>query len=331
MGRFLTLTLTLAVIAASLFFLAAVGAAASVTGRYRIELRDGRQIETRGYPVARGSVWTFHESDGTLTGVPREMVARIVPADEGAEPEAEVSARAAVAPAAEDDLEEAPAPLEPGDLIELPSTGDGPAAEPKASAAAGGAAPNGGLVNGYGGLPNPYTGNSIYGTGNAYAPGTTGPNMPRVPSSTDLSRALSATTPAGSVTSNGFPTLSTSSPTVIGPDGTPTLSTGASTQFEIGPNGTPVLVGNGAAAPAPMLAPNGTAVLATSGQPGAAGPAIGPNGTPVLAGAGQPGGAAPVIGPNGTPVLAPAGQPGSAAFPALAPNGTPAVPAPGHR
>jgi len=317
-------------IAASLFFFcffsAAVSEAASSTGRYRIELRDGTQIETRGYPVARGSVWTFHASNGgALTGVPREMVVRIVPTDEGTEPEAGVGGALATATAsAVGDLEEAPAPLEPGELIELPSTGDGPAAEPKAPASAGGGALVGG--NGYGGLPNPYNGNSIYGTGNAYAPGT----LPRVPSSTDLSRALSATTPAGSTASNGFPTLTSSSPTVIGPDGTPMLNEGASTQFAIGSNGTPVFVGSGGAAPVTMIGPNGTPTLAPSGTPGAAGPVIGPNGTPVLAGAGQPGSAAPVIGPNGTPVLTPGGSPMSA-FPALATNGTPAVPAPGHR
>jgi hypothetical protein len=327
MRRFLVLS----AIAASLFFLgffsAAVSEAASSTGRYRIELRDGTQIETRGYPVARGSVWTFHASNGALSGVPREMVLRIVPTDEGAEaPEAEATARAG---AASGDLEQAPAPLEPGDLIELPSTGDGPSAEPTAPAVAGGAL--GGPTNGYGGLPNPYNGNSIYGTGNAYAPGRRGPGgVPRVPSSTDLSRALSATTPAGSTTSNGFPSLTTSSPTVIGPDGTPTLSSGASAQFEIGPNGTPVFVGSGGAAPVTMVGPNGTPALAPAGKAGAAGPVIGPNGTPVLAGAGQPSSAAMVIGPNGTPVMAPGASPMSA-FPALAPNGTPAMPAPGHR
>jgi hypothetical protein len=326
MKRFLDLS----VIAASLFFLgffsAAVSEGASTTGGYRIELRDGTQIETRGYPVAHGSVWTFHSSNGALTGVPREMVVRIVPTDEGAEPDVEVTARAVTTSSA-GDLEAAPAPLEPGELIELPSTGDGPAAEPMAPAMTGGALAG---APGYGGLPNPYNGNSVYGTGNAYAPGTTRPNgIPRVPSSTDLSRALSATTPAGSTTSNGFPSMSTSSPTVIGPDGTPTLDAGASTQFAIGPNGTPVFVGSGGAAPVTMIGPNGTPTLTPSRTPAAAGLVIGPNGTPVLAGAGQPGSAAPVIGPNGTPVMAPSGSPGSA-FPALAPNGTPAMPAPGH-
>jgi len=328
MKRFLTLS----AIAASLFFsFPAVSRAASTIGQYRIELRDGRQIETRGYPLARGSVWVFQSSKGGgLTGVPREMVARIVPADESTETETEASVRA-VAPSADSDLEAAPAPLEPGDLIELPPTGDGPAAEPKAPAAGTGGASAAGFVNGYGGLPNPYYGTSIYGTSNGLPPGAIGSDgMPRVLSSTDLSRALSATTPAGSIASNGYPTLAPSSPTAIGPDGTPTLSTGASTQFEIGPNGTPVFVGASGAAPAPVIGSNGTPTLAPAALAGSAGPVIGLNGTPVLAGAGQPGGAAPVIGPNGTPILAPAGGPGSA-FPALASNGTPAVPAPGHR
>jgi hypothetical protein len=319
-------------IAASLFLLAAAGNAASATGRYRIELKDGRQVETRGYPVARGSVWTFHESNGgVLTGVPREMVVRIVPDDEAEESVALVSARAvaAASTSAEGDLEEAPAPLEPGDLIELPSTGDGPGAAPPASGAtarAGAGVPVN--VNGYGGLPNPYSGTSIYGTSNGLAPGAIGPDgMPRVLSSTDLSRALSATTPAGSIGSNGFQTVAPTAPTVVGPDGTPTLGTGVSTQFVIGPDGTPVLAG-GTATPVTTIGPNGTPTLASAGQPGFSGPAIGSNGTPILAGAGQPGSAGPAIGPNGTPVLAPAGQPGSA-VPAIGSNGTPAVPAPG--
>jgi hypothetical protein len=319
-------------IAASLFLLAAAGNAASATGRYRIEMKDGHQVETRGYPVARGSVWTFHESNGgALTGVPREMVARIVPDDEAAEDDTLVSARAHAAPptSAEGDLEEAPVPLEPGELIELPSTGDGPGAAPPSPAAAARAGVGAPMnVNGYGGLPNPYNGNSIFGTSNGLPPGAIGPDgMPRVLSSTDLSRALSATTPAGSVGSNGFPTVAPTSPTMVGPDGTPTLGTGVSTQFVIGPDGTPVLAGSAATPTA--IGPNGTPTLAGAGQPGFSGPAIGPNGTPVLAGAGQPGTAAPMIGPNGTPVLAPSGQPGSA-FPTFGSNGTPAVPAPGH-
>jgi hypothetical protein len=297
-------------IASSLFLLTAAGNAASATGRYRIELKDGRQVETRGYPVARGSVWTFHESNGgVLTGVPREMVARIVPDDEAAEPDALVSARAVAAPPAlaEDDIEEAPAPLEPGALIELPSTGDGPG--PVAPAQAGPARAVGGAAmyaNGYGGLPNPYNGNSIFGTSNGLPPGAIGPDgMPRVLSSTDLSRALSATTPAGSVGSNGFLTVAPTSPTMVGPDGTPTLGTGVSTQFVIGPDGTPVLAGSAGTPTA--IGPNGTPTLAGAGQPGFSGPAIGPNGTPVLAGAGQPGSAFPTIGSNGSPVVPAAG------------------------
>ena len=328
-------SLTVSGIAASLLFflLAVVSEAASLTGRYRIELRDGTQIETRGYPVARGSVWTFRAASGlALSGVPREMVARIVPADEDTVPEADVAARAVSAPPARGDLEAAPAPLEPGELIELAPTGDGPAAEPKAPVSAGGAAVSVNVngYGGYGGLPSPYNGNSIYSSGNALPPGAIGSDgIPRALSSTDLSRALSATTPAGSTASNGFPTVTTSSPTVIGPDGTPTLSSAASTQFQIGPDGTPVLVGSGGTAPVTMIGPNGTPVLAPSGTPGTAGPVIGSNGTPVLAGSGQPGSSAPMIGPNGTPVLAPSGSPG-AAFPVIGSNGTPAVPAPGH-
>jgi hypothetical protein len=128
MRRFPTLSAIAASLLCLFFLFAAVIEAASATGRYRIELKDGHQIETRGYPVARGTVWTFHGSNGVLTGVPRELVARIVPVDEDAEPDAVVSARGVAAAPAESDVEAAPAPLEPGEWIELPSTGDGRAA-----------------------------------------------------------------------------------------------------------------------------------------------------------------------------------------------------------
>ena len=80
--------------------------------------------------------------------------------------------------------------------------------------------------------------------------------LARVPSSTDLSRAQAAQNPIGP---NGFPVTGTGAPTVIGPDGTPTLAPG------VAGSGTPV------------IGPNGTPVMST----GAAPVQIGPNGTPV--------------------------------------------------
>jgi len=75
---------------------------------------------------------------------------------------------------------------------------------------------------------------------------------------------------------------------------------------QIGPNGTPVVAPSGQPAQ-PVIGPSGTPVLAQPGQPGAAQPNIGPNGRPVLAQPGQPGSAPPSTAPNGTPSSAPAG------------------------
>ena len=67
----------------SAFF--AAGLAAAASARYRIELSDGRQILATDLPVARGSVLTYHPYPaGPLTGVPTEMIVRVV-SDRGTE------------------------------------------------------------------------------------------------------------------------------------------------------------------------------------------------------------------------------------------------------
>jgi hypothetical protein len=282
---------------------------------YRIELADGRRVASLDAPSAQGSVFVYRTPGGALTSVPREMVLRIV--GEGvpdSEPADALVSAERVSPASVV-YTDAPAPLQPGDLVVLGRTGGdeayavGPEASAPASAAGTGApAVNGGAA--YGG------GIGVGGYGGATATNptltTVGPDgLMRVVSSTDLTRAISPTT---TIDANGFPSTSTA-PTVIGPDGTPTLTTGfGGSAPVIGPNGTPVLAGSAS----PVIGPNGTPVLA-----GSANPVIGPNGTPVMAQPGQPGSGAPVIGPNGTPVVA-----GTAA-PAIGPNGFPAAPAPG--
>ena len=300
-------------------------------GLYRIELSNGRQIVASGLPVARGSVVTFRPaSGGALTGVPREMVVRIEPGAEGVE-ESALGATASIRDEHATVVTATPAaPLQPGDLVILGPTGE-PA--PPAQTAEAAAAPPPPAGNGAYGVGGGYGsgGASAYGIGgpgaNVINRGMTaiGPDgLPRVLSSTDLSRALASSTPVGS---NGFPATTTNAPTVIGPNGTPTLAPGVSESSApvIGPNGTPVM-GSGQTV---VVGPNGSPIVSGAGQPGSVGPVIGPNGTPVLAPAGQPGAAAPVIGPNGTPVLAAPGQPGSgAAAPTTAPNGTPASPPP---
>ncbi len=282
------------------FFAAALAFAAGA--RYRVELADGRQILASDVPVQRGSVVTFHPyPGGALTGIPAEEVARIEKAGAAAFP----------AQAAESTIEPGEVrPLEPGEALDIGPTGEG--------ISSGAAAPAGGAVAA---SPQPPAPNPAYygGYGGAVSPNGTliGPDgLPRAASSTDLARAMAQTTTAP----NGFP--ATGAPTVIGPNGTPTLAPGleGSGTPLIGPNGTPVMSGT----PQLTIGPNGTPVTA----PGAS-PVIGPNGTPVLTPAGRPGAAAPVIGPNGTPVLAAPGQPGSAA-PSIGPNGTPSAPGPGH-
>ncbi len=268
----------------------------SAVHRYVIELSDGRQVAAEGAPFVRGSILTFRSPSGTLTGVPREMVVRI----RGDELRA-----AEILPAADEasglEVEPAAPPLEPGELVILgPLAQPAPAPiQPGASAAA--SVPTGNHGGGYGG-------GGVYANGVGGAtvinPNLTGlgpDGMPTVLSSTDLSRALAASG-SSPVAPNGFPATS-SAPTVIGPDGTPTLApTSSETSMTV-------------------IGPNGTPSFASSATP-----VVGPNGTPVLAPAGQPGSAAPVIGPNGTPVLAAPGRPGSgAASPSTAPNGTPAA------
>jgi hypothetical protein len=342
------------ILVASTIFMAAVAAAEPRSRSFVIELSDGTRVTALDEPVRRGTVVTFHSaSGGALTGVPAEMIVRIVQdGDNGqsaaaaskARPRAMVGSR----PSARAAQPDAPG-LEPGEVLVLGPMGDGVAPSMGgafAGAANASAAGAGGGAPGYGGAlnsnVNPNVANPDVGVNpinpNQTVIGTDG--LPRVASSTDLSRAQAAQTAVGP---NGFPVTATGAPTVIGPNGTPTLAPGVpgSGTPVIGPNGTPVTAaGTSPTTAQPVIGPNGTPVLAPRGQPGSvqpgqagsAQPLIGPNGTPVLAPQGQPGSAQPgqpgsaqpVIGPNGTPVLAPQGQPGgpaTGASPSGAPSG----------
>ncbi|HYX20772.1 MAG TPA: hypothetical protein VFA98_08005 [Thermoanaerobaculia bacterium] len=342
----------------------ALAAGGPARARYSIEFSDGTRVVAVDAPVVRGSVVTFRSSDGTLRGVPREMIVRVGSLD--AAPISANTIRALESPApsaAPDATVVAPPGLQPGEVLVLgPITDSVPSIAQSAAAAgalgpssgngtAGGMVANGGAsgvigVGGYAGMPS---------YGGAVSPTVVNPNLyiappgtvrgpdgvPRALSSTDLERAQAAQT---TIAPNGFPVTSSGAPTVIGPNGTPTLAPGVpgSGTPAIGPNGEPVVGTTGSTGAFPPIGPNGTPVLAPGSQPGSvqpgqagsAQPVIGPNGTPVLAPngqpgsvqPGQPGSAQPVVGPNGTPVLAPNGQPGSAQ-PTTAPNGTPASPA----
>jgi hypothetical protein len=339
------------ILAVSAIFMTTVAAAGPRSGSYRIELSNGSQVIAVDAPVKRGTVVTFHNAGGALTGVPSEMIVRVEAV--GRRGAASASRQRPVLGTTPPDVTVARPPaggLQPGEVLVIGPTGDG-ATLGNASGgamAAGGSGSNGGGanangvgaygVNGYGGNVNPNVLNPNLpitnggGTGTAINPNTGtmigADGLPRVASSTDLSRAQAAQTTVGP---NGFPATNNGATTVIGPNGTPTLAPGipgsaaatatgqqGSAQPVIGPNGTPV------------LAPQGQPGSVQPGQAGSAQPVIGPNGTPVLAPQGQPGSvqpgqpgsAQPVIGPNGTPVLAPQGRPGSTA-PNTSPNGTP--------
>jgi hypothetical protein len=310
--------------------------ALAATARYRIELANGSSVLSVDRPVQRGSVLTFHAPGGRLTGVPMEMIVRVV-SDREVGDAATMTVKAPRLRGGPLDRSTGPVSgrLEPGDVLVLGPTGDGIAPAQPTIAGAPNAAATGvgaGGYGGYGGALNPNVINpNLANNSNANPANPVNPNgaimgtdgLPRVPSTTDLSRLQTGQPTVGS---NGFPAAN-GAPTVIGPNGTPTLAPGVpgSGTMVIGPNGTPVTAGGTTPT---VIGPNGTPVIAPSGQPGAAQPVIGPSGTPVLAPPGQPGAGQPVIGPNGTPVLAPAGQPGSAA-PSTAPNGTPNAPGPG--
>jgi hypothetical protein len=304
-------------LAASAIFMTAVAAAGTRSGSYVIELSNGTRVIALDAPVSRGTVVTFQDaSDGALTGVPAEMVVRIVKNDGNGR----VASRSRPLVGARSDVvtvRPQTTVLEPGEVLVLGPTGEGIApsmadaisgsenANTDASASSG----MGTGVGAYGGALNPNVVNPRVAV-NPVNPNTTlvgTDGLARVPSSTDLSRAQAAQTPVGP---NGFPVSSNGATTIIGPNGTPTLAPGVpgSGTMAIGPNGTPVI--SSGTTPT-VIGPNGTPV--TSAQPGSAQPVIGPNGTPILAPPGQPGSAQPVIGPNGTPVTAPAGQPGGPA------------------
>jgi hypothetical protein len=336
-GRFVSL-----VVLTALAVAAPTVAADAARGRYRIELSDGSQWTAVGTPAVHGTVVTFHTANGALVGVPREMIVRLASTGE-ADVSASLIRSVAASPAAADGVAAGTAEtypveaLQPGDVVALgPLTEEGPTLAESTAAAASATAvgtpavsPGAMGYGGYGGGVNP----NLYVNPNG--------TLSRAPSFTDLALALAAQTP---IASNGFPVMTNGSPTVIGPDGTPTLAPGVpgSATPAIGPNGTPV-IGETGPTTFPQIGPNGTPVLAPAGQPGSApvvsGPngtpeltpnvatgstpvVIGPNSTPVLAPAGQPGSVTAVIGPNGTPVMAPSGQTGSATV-VIGPNGTP--------
>ena len=297
-------TLWLCVVAVA----AASAALAALPGsRYRIELTNGEEITAADAPSQRGTVVVFHRaSDGALDGVPAEMVARIESAS-APRHAAAASAEAARAPGQA---------LEPGEVVDLGTTDDA-YVTPRADTAGAGpaaAAP-----------PTPMWNGFYYGIGIGGGPARTPVNtlLASVPSSTDLALASGTSSSPALVGPNGFPVVPGAPVTVIGPDGTPTISPTA-TPLVIGPNGTPILDPN---APSPAVGSNGTPVLATAGTPGSVPLTIGSNGTPILAPAGSPGSVPMAIDVNGTPVLAPTFTSGATAMTVSGATVTAAAPA----
>ena len=321
------------VLAVSAIFMTAVAAGAPRAGSYRIELSNGSQVIALDAPVRRGTVVTFHNSGGALTGVPSEMIVRVVQESGKGTASASAARKRPVLAATQPDMTVARPPatgLQPGEVLVIGPTGDG-AILANANGAAGAAGQagvaNDGVANN--GVAN--NGMGAYGYGGGINPNAVKPNvainpnlttigpdgLPRVASSTDLSRAQAAQTTMGP---NGFPvTTNTGVPTVIGPNGTPTLAPGvpgSAATTVIGPNGTPV---TSTGSPQMVIGPNGTPVMAQSGQPGSAQPVVGPNGTPVLAPQSQPGS----VAPNGTPQNPPGGAATAPSGGSVAPNGAP--------
>jgi hypothetical protein len=307
------------------FAIAVAGAAlaAPPTGRYRIELTNGASVTSMDAPSQKGTVLIFHRaSDGGLDGVPAEMVARIGPA--GETPRLRMAA-ATVSSRAPGQA------LDPGELVDLGTTDDA-YVTPRADASGAGASPAAATQT-------PMWNGFYYGIGIGVGPARTPVNtlLTSVPSSTDLALA-SGSSSAALVGSNGFPVVPGAPVTVIGPDGTPTISPTA-TPLVIGPNGTPILDPD---APSLAVGSNGTPILAPAGTPGSVPLTIGSNGTPILAPVGSPGSVPLTIDVNGTPVLAPtvaAGATGmtvsgatvTAAAPAMAAPVAPRAAVTGHR
>lgn len=115
MKPFLKVCLSLATLVAL-----SASAALAASARYRIDLRDGRQVLARDLPVRRGTIITFHEyPGGALTGLPQEVILRIEPGS------ARTTAREA-APRPERKLQGGVTNgLQPGDIIVVGPNNDG--------------------------------------------------------------------------------------------------------------------------------------------------------------------------------------------------------------
>src|SRR5262249_45466200 len=96
-------------------------AAAAVHARYRITLRDGREIVASDTPVRRGSVVTFRRAgSGVLTGLPAEEIVSIrTGAAEVAERPSPVDVIVRAERGAPSTVEGPAQPLRPGDVVDI--------------------------------------------------------------------------------------------------------------------------------------------------------------------------------------------------------------------
>ena len=235
-----------------------ISAFSSARALYRIEIRGAAPVIAQDQPVTRGSVVVFHRHpDGRLTGVPRELVGEIAPANAAASatPRASgtgshirISQSRVLRAMTPDDTAFVSAdaagparPLEPGEAMVIGPTGAG--SEPVSmgapgSGAAQASAANGGSPNmaggAYGaGAGQPVLNPTLTGMANVANNGAT-PVLP--------TGAQSSTSP---INPNGFPATANGPQTgtnPIGPNGFPVTTTGPQSGTNpIGPNGYPVM------------------------------------------------------------------------------------------
>jgi hypothetical protein len=225
-----------------------ISAFSSARALYRIEIRGAAPVIAQDQPVTRGSVVVFHRHpDGRLTGVPRELVGAIEPADASASATPRASgtgshirvSQARVRFAVLDDTAfvsgdpTRPArPLEPGETVEIGPTGSG--------------SPSTGASGQMEQMAAPANGGSPNVAGAAYGMGAGRPVLnPTLTGMANVANNGATTVLPGGVQSGTNP---------IGPNGFPVTTTGTQSGTNpIGPNGFPVMT----TAPPPPVNPNG--------------------------------------------------------------------------
>jgi hypothetical protein len=152
--------------------LASALAGAAPRARYRIQLRDGRQVFSTDLPVQQGTVVIFHQAPGgVLTGIPAEEIVAVRTGS------SQVSARPQVADSLVRDrmtaIQILARPLQPGEIVVLGPTGSGSAAV----AGRDGYGAPGSAMTGDDSASGANVGNGAYG---ATSPGAPGSGQPAI-------------------------------------------------------------------------------------------------------------------------------------------------------